>query len=890
MNIPFSRPTAKRSAMTFGSTLCYLAASATMAPVDGGLSTVSVGADLLKTLLGGILSKKAEVFYNWGEQKFTEGNSLNHHLRKALVGGIQQAIPAFRKSVKDYLDTRGLQVYELADQHLTQEREALTAFCQHVQGLVEDEGFWETQEEPIKALLHQPEEAFNYLISALYEYQLADIPALRQLRSYAEASFVLLAQQSKVYFIEYLKNPNHTQHWRAYQLLQFQQMREGLNGDTGDTPIDSKAWKQLLRECLEEIPVFQSLEEGTEKMLESVQQIEARIDELPTHLAVWHEQELAKLNQLLAEISKTKENTEKILKDTEVLKEGVEEIQEQMADMREELIQTQERRIDKFLGPGLQDPYPFYGREEELQEIANRLDTGGETPILFVKGLGGIGKTTLAKKYAFRKDVPYQYVAYVPFTPVINSEESHVGAGVRSSLLTALGQHFEGLGQEGSLSESDRFSLLCRQLVKLKGRKLLIIDNLDHQEEVDHLTLSLPHWQVLVTTRIHPVNESQAFTLSGLSQESALRLFQVHCPGLRDENTEVLVGLLQRIHYHPLLTELLARVLQAKQDMGWKLVDLEKALKKEGLLGMNEEEVYLSGKAQESGKSKDTVWGWIEGLFDLSALELSEQRSQLLSAMSVLSPEGQSPLQWAFLLDREVGELRKELQRLWQLGWIQQRENPQGEIQYGMHPMIQEVMQHASFWDLEHLKTPLSRLYNLLIKEELLLIIPFKNALESFVSKFGYSYRNPVFYSTMGSMYKQLGNLYLAGRYVYFGHEQLVEQVKSNPDSEQLQRDLSVSLMKLGDLANARGESQEAKSRYEQSLGIRKLLAESNPDSEQLQRDLSVSYNKLGDLANARGESQEAKSRYEQSLGIAQLLAESNPDSEQLQRDLSISL
>ena len=440
MNLPFSRPAAKRSIMTLLSTLGYLGASASMVPVDGGLSAAGVGADLLKTLLGGILAKKAEVFYNWGEQKFTEGNSLNHHLRKALVVGIQQAIPAFRKSVKGYLDTIGFQVYELADQHLTQKREALTTFCQRVQSLVEAEDFWETQEESIKSLLHQPEEAFDYLINALYESQLVDVPALKQLRSYAEASFALLAQQSKVYFIEYLKDPNHTQHWRAYQLLQFQQMREGLNGDTGDTPIDSKAWKQLLKECLEEIPVFQSLEEGTQKMLASVQQIEARIDELPTHLAAWHEQELAKLDRLLAELSETKENTEKILMDKGVLREGVEEIQEKMADMREELIQTQERRIDKFLGPGFQDPHPFYGREEELQEIGRRLDTGGETPILFLRGMGGIGKTTLAKRYAFRKDPSFHYIAYVPFVP---SEEVSDDSTIRSSMLTALAPHFE---------------------------------------------------------------------------------------------------------------------------------------------------------------------------------------------------------------------------------------------------------------------------------------------------------------------------------------------------------------------------------------------------------------------------------------------------------------
>lgn len=100
MNLSFSRPAAKRSIMTLLSTLGYLGASASMVPVDGGLSAAGVGADLLKTLLGGILAKKAEVFYNWGEQKFTEGNSLNHHLRKALVAEVKCLAGRFWANLK----------------------------------------------------------------------------------------------------------------------------------------------------------------------------------------------------------------------------------------------------------------------------------------------------------------------------------------------------------------------------------------------------------------------------------------------------------------------------------------------------------------------------------------------------------------------------------------------------------------------------------------------------------------------------------------------------------------------------------------------------------------------------------------------------------------------
>ena len=104
------------------------------------------------------------------------------------------------------------------------------------------------------------------------------------------------------------------------------------------------------------------------------------------------------------------------------------------------------------------------------------------------------------------------------------------------------------------------------------------------------------------------------------------------------------------------------------------------------------------------------------------------------------------------------------------------------------------------------------------------------------------------------------------------------------------QRDLSVSLDRLGDLAVAVGDRARARQLYERSLAIRGVLVAGEPDNTGYQRDLSVSFNQLGDLAVAVGDRDRARQLYERSLAISEALVAGEPDNTGYQRDLSVSL
>jgi hypothetical protein len=73
----------------------------------------------------------------------------------------------------------------------------------------------------------------------------------------------------------------------------------------------------------------------------------------------------------------------------------------------------------------------------------------------------------------------------------------------------------------------------------------------------------------------------------------------------------------------------------------------------------------------------------------------------------------------------------------------------------------------------------------------------------------------------------------------------------ADASSASLQRDVNVSLEKLGDVLQAQGNLAGAKQRYQEGLEIRKRLSAADPSSATLQRDVWVSLWKLAGIAGS---------------------------------------
>jgi len=119
----------------------------------------------------------------------------------------------------------------------------------------------------------------------------------------------------------------------------------------------------------------------------------------------------------------------------------------------------------------------------------------------------------------------------------------------------------------------------------------------------------------------------------------------------------------------------------------------------------------------------------------------------------------------------------------------------------------------------------------------------------------------------------------------------IVEQLaKSDPGNAGWQRDLSVSLEKIGNVQVDQGDLDAALKSYQDSLVIREQLAKSDPGNAGWQRDLSVSLGMIGNVQVDQGDLDAALKSYQDSLVIREQLAKSDPGNAGWQRDLSVSL
>ena len=112
---------------------------------------------------------------------------------------------------------------------------------------------------------------------------------------------------------------------------------------------------------------------------------------------------------------------------------------------------------------------------------------------------------------------------------------------------------------------------------------------------------------------------------------------------------------------------------------------------------------------------------------------------------------------------------------------------------------------------------------------------------------------------------------------------------KKYPDDPQMQRDLSVSYERLGDIAKARNDYNAAEVYHAKALEISEKLAEKYPEDLDFQRDLSVSYERLGYIAKALKDYNAAEGYYAKALEIGEKLSEKYPDDPRLRHDLSVS-
>ncbi len=140
---------------------------------------------------------------------------------------------------------------------------------------------------------------------------------------------------------------------------------------------------------------------------------------------------------------------------------------------------------------------PFAGRKEEIRQIRSSLKKRSMPVVLY--GIGGIGKTALAREYVRRYQESYDHILYLPFP-----------ATIEELIINDFSIPISNLHYDANNYESKRKYFLVKYEILRKiaenEQLLLIIDDCNIRQDKDMPKLfSLP-CHILITSRRNPVS------------------------------------------------------------------------------------------------------------------------------------------------------------------------------------------------------------------------------------------------------------------------------------------------------------------------------------------------------------------------------------------------
>ena len=308
--------------------------------------------------------------------------------------------------------------------------------------------------------------------------------------------------------------------------------------------------------------------------------------------------------------------------------------------------------------------------------IKNGISMLKNEKLLVLMGMGGIGKTKIAKEIYYNAK-GYKYKGWVNYS---------AKQGLISSIVDAM-EFSCGLNFPDKISVEEKFSIIEKELNNTWGNVLFVVDNINEQiteeNEIDRL-LGLG-CDVLITSRFNLTNDSRTMDVGLLNEKDSLKLFYSNYT--IEKNDKKAKEIIKLAGFHTMTIEMLSKMAEtARMD----LIDFSEKLKEQSfdVLGVMEKVKTESDiDALENELSKH-----LTKLFDIDNLSDDEKTTLLHVLIISKYPISKSDV-------KEILGLKGyfELNNLISKGWLMQSEEDVPVVQ--MHALIWNSVQKK--YDIE---------------------------------------------------------------------------------------------------------------------------------------------------------------------------------------------
>ena len=310
------------------------------------------------------------------------------------------------------------------------------------------------------------------------------------------------------------------------------------------------------------------------------------------------------------------------------------------------------------------------GRGEELDDVRAHLQRDG---FVFLRGMGGIGKSELAKQYAKRFAQEYHTVQFCRYMGSLE---------VLTASIPVQGMNDTDFSEMKELAaEKEKLLHQC------DCHTLLIVDNFNVTFDAylrEFLPANGKGFHVIFTTRCTPAQDYYApavLQIMPLSEGDCLTLFNYHY-GKNMQQDEDALTLIRRIEYNPLLIQLTAKAMKRAHLTPAQMLE---QIEVQTVAELLPEIFYEYDCSDEEAEAYNRLYGHLNTVFSVTALSRAEK--DMLKCLTLIPPDG---LPESELLDgcADFPELTAQLPCLEALGWISSDETRR----ITMHQIVSDVL------------------------------------------------------------------------------------------------------------------------------------------------------------------------------------------------------